>query len=92
MDQRGAPGDQQDTAADQRGASGGTLKRERVREVLLDLIEARRPGDAIPSERTLCGELGVSRPTLRAAVDTLVASGLLVREHGSMPPSPASAT
>lgn len=61
---------------------GGMLKRERVREVLLDLIETRRPGDAIPSERTLCAELGVSRPTLRAAVDDLVTSGLLVREHG----------
>ncbi|MEV0119677.1 GntR family transcriptional regulator [Streptomyces sp. NPDC050844] len=66
----------------QRTTPGGMLKRERVREVLLDLIETRRPGDAIPSERTLCADLGVSRPTLRAAVDDLVTSGLLVREHG----------
>ncbi|QNP67053.1 GntR family transcriptional regulator [Streptomyces genisteinicus] len=58
------------------------LKRERVREHLLTVIEGRAPGDAIPSERTLCAELGVSRPTLRAAVDELVATGLLVREHG----------
>ncbi|WP_066951672.1 GntR family transcriptional regulator [Streptomyces lushanensis] len=58
------------------------LKRERVREHLLGLVDARGPGDAIPSERTLCAELGVSRPTLRAAVDELVATGLLVREHG----------
>ncbi|MEU2077759.1 GntR family transcriptional regulator [Streptomyces sp. NPDC013489] len=58
------------------------LKRERVREHLLTVIESRRPGDAIPSERTLCATLGVSRPTLRAAVDELVATGLLVREHG----------
>lgn len=63
-------------------ASGAVLKRERVRDAILELIEARRPGDAIPSERTLCAELGVSRPTLRAAVDELVAAGLLVREHG----------
>jgi GntR family transcriptional regulator len=63
-------------------ASGAVLKRERVRDAILQLIEARRPGEAIPSERTLCGELGVSRPTLRAAVDELVAAGLLVREHG----------
>ncbi|MCX5401703.1 GntR family transcriptional regulator [Streptomyces sp. NBC_00102] len=62
--------------------SGGVLKRERVREHLLGLIEVRRPGDAIPSERTLSAELGVSRPTLRAAVDELVATGQLVREHG----------
>ncbi|MFJ6793574.1 GntR family transcriptional regulator [Streptomyces sp. NPDC091268] len=58
------------------------LKRERVRDVILELIEAGKPGDALPSERTLCSRLGVSRPTLRAAVDGLVASGLLVREHG----------
>ncbi|WP_299531426.1 GntR family transcriptional regulator [uncultured Streptomyces sp.] len=63
-------------------SSGGVLKRERVREHLLGLIEGRRPGDAIPSERTLSAELGVSRPTLRAAVDELVATGQLVREHG----------
>ncbi|PPS91169.1 GntR family transcriptional regulator [Streptomyces sp. MH60] len=63
-------------------ASGAVLKRERVRDAVLELIEDRRPGDAIPSERTLCAELGVSRPTLRAAVDELVVAGLLVREHG----------
>ncbi|AWZ06135.1 MULTISPECIES: GntR family transcriptional regulator [unclassified Streptomyces] len=63
-------------------ASGLVLKRERVREHLLGLIDVRRPGDAIPSERTLCATLEVSRPTLRAAVDELVATGVLVREHG----------
>ncbi|MEU2179503.1 GntR family transcriptional regulator [Streptomyces thermolilacinus] len=63
-------------------ASGAMLKRERVRDAILELIEARRPGDAIPSERALCASLGVSRPTLRAAVDELVVAGLLVREHG----------
>ncbi|MEU4266776.1 GntR family transcriptional regulator [Streptomyces sp. NPDC026092] len=62
--------------------SGGVLKRERVREHLLGLIEARGPGVPIPSERTLCADLGVSRPTLRAAVDELVATGALVREQG----------
>ncbi|MEU9354196.1 GntR family transcriptional regulator [Streptomyces griseoloalbus] len=63
-------------------ASGAVLKRERVRDAILELIEARSPGDAIPSERSLCAQLGVSRPTLRAAVDELVVAGLLVREHG----------
>jgi GntR family transcriptional regulator len=63
-------------------SSGAVLKRERVREFLLGLIEVRSPGDAIPSERRLSAELGVSRPTLRAAVDELVATGQLVREHG----------
>ncbi|MFI7387818.1 GntR family transcriptional regulator [Streptomyces sp. NPDC049813] len=63
-------------------AQGAVLKRERVRDHILELIESQRPGDAIPSERTLCARFGVSRPTLRAAVDELVAAGLLVREHG----------
>ncbi|NEA51879.1 GntR family transcriptional regulator [Streptomyces sp. SID10815] len=61
---------------------GGVLKRERVRDAVLEMVEERRPGDAIPSERTLCAQLGVSRPTLRAAVDELVTAGVLVREHG----------
>lgn len=69
-------------ASDSSNPSGAVLKRERVREHLLGLIDIRRPGDAIPSERTLCATLGVSRPTLRAAVDELVATGVLVREHG----------
>ncbi|GGX70104.1 GntR family transcriptional regulator [Streptomyces fructofermentans] len=63
-------------------APGAVLKRERVRDFILELIESQHPGDAIPSERALCARLGVSRPTLRAAVDELVAAGLLVREHG----------
>ncbi|AXI90281.1 GntR family transcriptional regulator [Streptomyces griseoincarnatus] len=63
-------------------ASGAVLKRERVRDALLELIEARSPGEAVPSERALCARLGVSRPTVRAAVDELVVAGLLVREHG----------
>ncbi|AXK33284.1 GntR family transcriptional regulator [Streptomyces armeniacus] len=63
-------------------APGAVLKRERARGVILELVESRSPGDPIPSERALCAELGISRPTLRAAVDELVAAGLLVREHG----------
>jgi GntR family transcriptional regulator len=58
------------------------LKRERVRDHLMELVESRAPGDPIPSERTLCEQLGVSRPTLRSAVDELVTNGLLIREHG----------
>ncbi|MEN0128486.1 MAG: GntR family transcriptional regulator [Brevundimonas sp.] len=58
------------------------LKRDAVRDYLLDLVAGREPGSAIPSERDLAKELGVSRPTLRAAVDDLVRAGVLVREHG----------
>ncbi|MER7936544.1 MULTISPECIES: GntR family transcriptional regulator [unclassified Streptomyces] len=62
--------------------SGAVLKRERVRDHILQLTESLHPGDAIPSERSLCDILQVSRPTLRAAVDELVAAGVLVRRHG----------
>lgn len=62
--------------------SRAALKRERVRDHLMGLVESRSPGDPIPSERVLCARLGVSRPTLRSAVDELVTNGLLVREHG----------
>ncbi|SOD64337.1 GntR family transcriptional regulator [Streptomyces zhaozhouensis] len=65
-----------------RRSHGAVLKRDRVREHLLELIEERRPGDPIPSERLLCARLEVSRPTLRLVVDELVATGQLVREHG----------
>ncbi len=37
---------------------------------------------AIPSERELAQELGVSRMTVRAAIDELVDEGLLIRRHG----------
>ncbi|MET8144112.1 GntR family transcriptional regulator [Sphaerisporangium sp. NPDC005288] len=60
----------------------GGLKRDRVRDFLLDFVADKQPGEAIPSERDLCKELEVSRPTLRAAIDDLVRSGILVREHG----------
>ena len=40
-------------------------------------------GDAIPSERQLSADLGVSRLTVRAALDDLVREGYLVRRRGS---------
>jgi GntR family transcriptional regulator len=57
-------------------------KRDRVRDYLLDLVETSEPGQGIPSERQLCAELSVSRPTVRAVVDDLVRDGLLVKRHG----------
>jgi GntR family transcriptional regulator len=62
--------------------AGPVLKRERVRDFLLELIETHPPGAPIPAERTLCDRLSVSRPTLRSAVDELVNTGLLIRQHG----------
>jgi GntR family transcriptional regulator len=57
-------------------------KRDRVRRYLLDVIEGAGPGTGLASERDLAAELGVSRPTIRAAIDELVHSGLLIRQHG----------
>src|SRR5687768_5873095 len=39
--------------------------------------------DALPPERDLAEEFGVSRITVRKAIDGLVSEGLLVRRHGS---------
>jgi len=44
---------------------------------------ALRPGEALPSERRLAEELGVSRLTVRRALDELVAGGMLERRQGS---------
>ena len=57
-------------------------KQAQVRDAVLELIGRLGVGEAIPAERRLAVELGVSRPTLRAAIDELVRDGLLVRRHG----------
>lgn len=41
------------------------------------------PDDALPAERDLATDFGVSRITVRKALDGLVAEGLLVRRQGS---------
>ncbi len=58
-------------------------KQSETRERVLDLIEQLAVGEAIPSERQLSADLGVSRLTVRAALDDLVREGLLVRRRGS---------
>jgi GntR family transcriptional regulator len=58
------------------------VRRAEVRERLRELIQSRQPGEVLPSERNLSEELGVSRPTLRAAMSDLARDGLLIREHG----------
>jgi GntR family transcriptional regulator len=58
-------------------------KQRETRERVLELIETLVPGDAIPSERQLSGDLGVSRLTVRAALDDLVREGYLVRRRGA---------
>lgn len=41
-----------------------------------------KPGDRLPSERTLALDMGVSRPSLREAMQKLVSKGLLTTRHG----------
>ncbi|WP_229734661.1 GntR family transcriptional regulator [Cellulomonas carbonis] len=59
------------------------LKYVRVRDYLRSLVTHELAvGDPIPSERALCERFGVSRMTVRQAVDALVVEGLLAREQG----------
>ena len=58
-------------------------KQSLVRDELVAMLGELQPGDAIRSERRLAADLGVSRPTLRSAIDELVREGLLLRRHGS---------
>ena len=58
-------------------------KHQFVQEQILDLIEDLQVGDPIPPERALCDRFGVSRMTLRRAVDDIVRDGQLVRRQGS---------
>ncbi|GAB3372643.1 GntR family transcriptional regulator [Amycolatopsis echigonensis] len=57
------------------------------RQVAADLREkitagSYSPGDQLPSEREMVETYGVSRPTIRDAVDMLRAEGLVTSEHG----------
>lgn len=40
------------------------------------------PGEAIPTEERICEQYGVSRITVRRALDALIAHGLIVRRRG----------
>ncbi len=58
-------------------------KQSETRDQVLELIERLGVGDAIPSERQLSADLGVSRLTVRAALDELVREGYLLRRRGA---------
>jgi GntR family transcriptional regulator len=58
-------------------------KQSETRGRVLDLIERLEVGEAIPSERQLSADLGVSRLTVRAALDELVREGYLLRRRGA---------
>src|ERR671911_2022642 len=63
--------------------NGRGTKQALVRDEILGMLDDLQVGDALPSERRLAASLGVSRPTLRGAIDELVREGLLLRRHGS---------
>ncbi|MBN1266174.1 MAG: GntR family transcriptional regulator [Anaerolineales bacterium] len=56
-----------------------------IEETLQEMIEETEyePGDRIPSERALADQLGVSRMSVRRAVENLIGSGLLERRSTS---------
>ena len=58
-------------------------KQSHARQQVLDMIERLGIGNAIPSERQLSSDLGVSRLTVRAALDELAREGYVVRRRGS---------
>jgi GntR family transcriptional regulator len=58
---------------------GPRPKHLQLRDLLIKMVV---PGQAIPSERELMATYGVSRATVRKAIDGLVADGLLKRTHG----------
>ncbi|WP_284251317.1 GntR family transcriptional regulator [Litorihabitans aurantiacus] len=65
------------------GSGEELTKHARLRAVLLARVGSDwRPHDAIPSERDLMAEHGVSRATVREAIGRLVEERVLYRVHG----------
>ncbi len=63
----------------------GQRRRAKLEEGLRSAIQERRlaAGTALPSSRALAADLGLSRGTVTAAYDQLVAEGYLVTQQGS---------
>lgn len=66
----------------------GKIAPKRLADTIVDELEnmilegTLQPGERLPAERTLADRFGVSRPSLREAVQRLAAKGLLVSRHG----------
>ena len=70
--------------ADAESRGGTVAKYATVRAHLLDLIRDRlEPHQRLPTERQLCADLGVSRLTVRRAVEQLAGEGVVYRIQGS---------
>jgi GntR family transcriptional repressor for pyruvate dehydrogenase complex len=67
-------------APERRGATSGEVTAQ-LREMLHS--GELRPGDRLPPERDLARSFGVSRPTLRAAIRSLAAVGVLRARQGA---------
>ena len=62
---------------------GVVPKHEQLRAILTELATGKlAPGDILPGERRLCLDYGVSRITVRKAIESLVNEGLLVSVRG----------
>ncbi len=59
------------------------MKYLHIRDQVLDQLETMAPGEPLPPERELAARLGVSRMTLRRALDELVSAGRAVRRQGA---------
>jgi GntR family transcriptional regulator len=59
----------------------------RLQNLIRDAVKEQRlgVGQALPSERELCDSYGLSRVTIRKAIDGLVEDGLLERRQGRAP-------
>lgn len=61
---------------------GPRPKHAQLRDRLADLATELGPDAAIPSERELMTTFGVSRATVRRAIESLIVDGMLQRVHG----------
>ena len=72
-------------AIDRKGKPTEPLATEQVVAYVRRLIEAGdlRPGQRLPAERELARQIGVSRPSVRAALQSLAALGVVETRHGA---------
>ena len=68
--------------------NAGPLQQRRLSDDIVDRLEAMilegslQAGERLPAERALAEEFGVSRPSVREAIQKLAARGLLSSRHG----------